>query len=150
MKLGGVKNDRDAAERSGDPEALTEFEREELCRRRKQTRGVPVRVLCLAVQGPAVPPVRRCGAPGRDPRDQSASPLHLWSAQGVGSAPLSWPSGGTHRVARLMAAHGLVGADSRRRWRRGTHPKMMPAPDLLEGDFDDRTPAETYAAARAA
>jgi len=39
------------------------------------------------------------------------------------------------RVARLMAADGLVGAHSRRRWRRGRNPKMVPAPDLLNRDF---------------
>ena len=42
---------------------------------------------------------------------------------------------GRHRVARLMAAEGLVGAHARRRWRRGRHPAMVPAPDLLERDF---------------
>jgi putative transposase len=40
-----------------------------------------------------------------------------------------------HRVARLMAAHGLVGVHGRRRWRRGRNPKMVPAPDLLQRDF---------------
>lgn len=39
------------------------------------------------------------------------------------------------RVARLMAADGLVGAHSRRRWRRGRPPAMVPAPDLLNRDF---------------
>ncbi|QYG95851.1 IS3 family transposase (plasmid) [Iamia sp. SCSIO 61187] len=39
------------------------------------------------------------------------------------------------RVARLMATNGLVGAHSRRRWRRGRHPAMVPAPDLLNRDF---------------
>lgn len=39
------------------------------------------------------------------------------------------------RVARLMAADGLIGAHARRRWRRGRHPKMVPAPDLLNRDF---------------
>ena len=40
-----------------------------------------------------------------------------------------------HRVARLMARHGLVGVHGRRKWRRGRHPKMVPAPDLLQRDF---------------
>ena len=40
-----------------------------------------------------------------------------------------------HRVARLMRAEGLVGAHGRRKWRRGRHPAMAPAPDLLERDF---------------
>lgn len=39
------------------------------------------------------------------------------------------------RVARLMAADGLIGAHARRRWRRGRDPKMVPAPDLLQRDF---------------
>jgi putative transposase len=40
-----------------------------------------------------------------------------------------------HRVARLMARHGLVGVHGRKKWRKGRHPKMVPAPDLLERDF---------------
>ncbi len=40
-----------------------------------------------------------------------------------------------HRVARLMAADGLVGVHGRRKWRKGRHPKMVPAPDLLQRDF---------------
>lgn len=38
------------------------------------------------------------------------------------------------RVARLMAECGLVGAHSRRKWRRG-RANTAPAPDLLERDF---------------
>jgi putative transposase len=41
---------------------------------------------------------------------------------------------GRHRVARLMAANGLVGAHARRRWRRG-RPDAGGAPDLLNRDF---------------
>jgi len=41
---------------------------------------------------------------------------------------------GRKRVARLMAAHGLVGVHSRRKWRRG-RPNTAPAPDLLQRDF---------------
>lgn len=41
---------------------------------------------------------------------------------------------GRKRVARLMAAHGLVGVHGRRKWRHG-HPNTAPAPDLLQGDF---------------
>jgi transposase InsO family protein len=41
---------------------------------------------------------------------------------------------GRKRVARLMAAHGLVGVHGRRKWRRGK-PNTAPAPDLLRGDF---------------
>ena len=40
-----------------------------------------------------------------------------------------------HRVARLMRIDGLVGAHGRRKWRRGRHPAMVPAPDLLQRDF---------------
>lgn len=40
-----------------------------------------------------------------------------------------------HRVARLMRADGLVGAHGRRKWRKGRHPAMVPAPDLLQRDF---------------
>jgi transposase InsO family protein len=40
-----------------------------------------------------------------------------------------------HRVARLMAREGLVGVHGRRKWRKGRHSKMVPAPDLLERDF---------------
>ena len=42
---------------------------------------------------------------------------------------------GRKRVARLMAADGLIGAHARRRWRRGRHPAHVPAPDLLKRDF---------------
>jgi transposase InsO family protein len=38
------------------------------------------------------------------------------------------------RVARIMAECGLVGAHSRRKWRRG-RANTAPAPDLLERDF---------------
>jgi transposase InsO family protein len=38
------------------------------------------------------------------------------------------------RIARLMAECGLVGAHSRRKWRRGKA-NTAPAPDLLERDF---------------
>lgn len=40
-----------------------------------------------------------------------------------------------HRVARLMRIDGLVGAHGRRKWRRGRHPAMVPAADLLQRDF---------------
>ena len=40
-----------------------------------------------------------------------------------------------HRVARLMRLDGLVGAHGRRKWRRGRHPAMVPAADLLQRDF---------------
>ena len=41
---------------------------------------------------------------------------------------------GRKRVARVMAECGLVGAHSRRRWRRG-RANTAPAPDLLNRDF---------------
>ena len=34
-----------------------------------------------------------------------------------------------------MAAEGLVGVHGRPNWRKGWHPKMVPAPDLLQRDF---------------
>jgi transposase InsO family protein len=40
-----------------------------------------------------------------------------------------------HRVARLMRHEGLVGAHGRRKWRKGRHPAIVPAPDLLARDF---------------
>jgi putative transposase len=40
-----------------------------------------------------------------------------------------------HRVARLMAANGLVGVHGRRKWRRGTHPEMTLSEDLIQRDF---------------
>lgn len=49
---------------------------------------------------------------------------------------------GRKRVARLMAAHGLVGAHGRRRWRRG-RPSTAPAPDLLQRDFTRDFTADT-------
>ena len=38
------------------------------------------------------------------------------------------------RAGRLMTEQGLVGAHSRKKWRRG-HPGITPAPDLLQRDF---------------
>ena len=45
-----------------------------------------------------------------------------------------------HRVARLMAANGLVGVHGRRKWRRGTHPEMVTSEDLLQRDFTAPAP----------
>lgn len=42
---------------------------------------------------------------------------------------------GRKRIARLMREHGLVGAQSRRKWRTGK-PNTAWAPDLLERDFN--------------
>jgi transposase InsO family protein len=53
---------------------------------------------------------------------------------------------GRHRVARLMAAEGLVGAHARRRWRKGRHPAAVPAPDLLERDFTAEAPDRRWVA----
>jgi transposase InsO family protein len=50
------------------------------------------------------------------------------------------------RVARLMAREGLVGAHGRRKWRRGRHPAMVPAPDLLERDFTAERPDQRWVA----
>jgi len=49
------------------------------------------------------------------------------------------------RVARLMAARGLVGAHARRKWRRG-QPDVAPAPDLVNRDFTATKPDEIWAA----
>ena len=49
------------------------------------------------------------------------------------------------RVARLMAARGLVGAHARRKWRRG-RPDVAPAPDLVNRDFTATKPDEIWAA----
>jgi transposase InsO family protein len=52
---------------------------------------------------------------------------------------------GRKRVARIMAECGLVGAHSRRRWRRG-RPDTAPAPDRLERDFTAERPDERWVA----
>ena len=52
---------------------------------------------------------------------------------------------GRKRVARLMRCHGLVGAHSRRRWRRG-RPDVAPAPDRLERDFTAARPNSKWVA----
>jgi putative transposase len=52
---------------------------------------------------------------------------------------------GRKRVARLMAAHGLVGAHARRRWRTGK-PDTAPAPDLVNRDFDPERADQVWAA----
>ena len=49
------------------------------------------------------------------------------------------------RVARLMAARGLVGAHARRKWRRG-QPDVAPAPDLVNRDFTATKPDEIWVA----
>ena len=53
---------------------------------------------------------------------------------------------GHNRVAKLMADHGLVGAHARKRFRRGRHPKMVPAPDLLQRDFTADAPDRRWVA----
>ena len=45
-----------------------------------------------------------------------------------------------------MRAEGLVGAHARRRWRKGRHPAMVPAPDLLERDFTAEAPDRRWVA----
>ena len=49
------------------------------------------------------------------------------------------------RVARLMATNHLVGAHSRRKWRRG-RPDVAPAPDLVNREFTASRPDEIWAA----
>ncbi len=53
---------------------------------------------------------------------------------------------GRHRVARLMRTNDLVGVHARRKWRKGHHPAMVPAPDLLERDFTAERPDERWVA----
>lgn len=52
---------------------------------------------------------------------------------------------GCKRVARLMRSNGLVGANPRRRWRRG-RPDLAPAPDLLQRDFRAERPNQRWVA----
>ena len=52
---------------------------------------------------------------------------------------------GRKRVARLMAARGLVGVHGRRKWRRGK-PNTAPAPDLLQRDFSSETSDQRWVA----
>lgn len=53
---------------------------------------------------------------------------------------------GHNRVAKLMADHGLVGAHARRSFRKGRHPKIVPAPDLLQRDFTAEVPNQRWVA----
>jgi putative transposase len=50
------------------------------------------------------------------------------------------------RVARLMAANGLVGVSNRRRWRRGASGRFAPAPDLIGRDFTATAPDQRWVA----
>ena len=52
---------------------------------------------------------------------------------------------GRKRVARLMAARGLVGVHGRRKWRRGK-PNTAPAPDLLQRDFSSEMSDQRWVA----
>jgi putative transposase len=52
---------------------------------------------------------------------------------------------GRKRVARLMRNAGLVGAHTRRKWRRG-RPDIAPAPDLLNRDFTAAAPNTKWVA----
>ena len=52
---------------------------------------------------------------------------------------------GRHRVARLMQANGLVGAHSRKKWRR-RRPDVAPAPDLIQRDFTAQRPNQRWVA----
>lgn len=52
---------------------------------------------------------------------------------------------GRHRVARLMAANGLVGAHSRKKWKR-RRPDVAPAPDRLRRDFTAARPNQRWVA----
>jgi transposase InsO family protein len=50
------------------------------------------------------------------------------------------------RVARLMAANGLVGVSNRRKWRRSDPHKGRLAPDLIERDFTATGPDQKWVA----
>ena len=70
-----------------------------------------------------------------------ATNLEVRSSRGTYGSPWVWGQlrrngvrGSRKRVERIMAECGLVGAHSRRRWRRG-RPNTAPAPDLLDRDF---------------
>ncbi|MEZ5175579.1 MAG: IS3 family transposase [Acidimicrobiia bacterium] len=52
---------------------------------------------------------------------------------------------GRKRVARLMAAEGLVGVHGRRKWRKG-RPNTAPAPDRLQRDFTAEAPDQRWVA----
>lgn len=52
---------------------------------------------------------------------------------------------GLHRVARLMAANSLVGAHSRKKWKR-RRPDIAPAPDRLRRDFTASRPNQRWVA----
>lgn len=52
---------------------------------------------------------------------------------------------GRHRVARLMARHGLVGVHGRKKWRRGRVDTAF-APDQLNRDFSALGPDERWVA----
>jgi transposase InsO family protein len=52
---------------------------------------------------------------------------------------------GRKRVARLMRAHGLVGAHNRKKWR-GHRPEVAPAPDRLHRNFTAHRPNSRWVA----
>jgi hypothetical protein len=52
---------------------------------------------------------------------------------------------GRKRVARLMRSQQLVGVHARRRWRRG-RPDAVPAPDLVQRNFNPTGPDRLWAA----
>lgn len=53
---------------------------------------------------------------------------------------------GKKRVARLMAECGLVGAHSRKKWRRGKRAGTAPGPDLIDRDFSAERSNERWVA----
>lgn len=53
---------------------------------------------------------------------------------------------GHNRVAKLMADNGLVGAHARRTFRKGRHPAIVPAPDMLQRDFAAELPDRRWVA----
>jgi len=53
---------------------------------------------------------------------------------------------GHNRVAKLMADNGLVGAHARRKFRKGRHPAIVPALDMLQRDFTAEVPDRRWVA----
>ena len=105
----------------------------------------PVKLLCRLVELPRATYYR--WAAGRV-SDQLLGDAHLANeivevhrqSRGTYGSPRVWGQlrrggirVGQKRVARIMAELGLVGAHSRKRWRRGAN--TAPAGDLLERDF---------------
>ncbi len=109
----------------------------------------PVKLLCRLVELPRATYYRWAGG---GPSDRLVDDAYLASeivdiyrqSRSTYGSPRIWGQlrrrgvrVGEKRVARIMAELGLVGAHSRKRWRRGSN--TAPAGDLLERDFTAET-----------